>query len=102
MNSLSDLFAFLFVAGPLSMIIALLAALVLVRGRHILFAWAIGLIAFVPGCAIGIGAFCFGPDAGNLCGLGGVFGTGPLGFAVGALAYVVMRRRSSRGRLPAP
>ena len=102
MISPSDLFAFLFVAGPVSMIIAFLAALVFVRGRHILFAWAIGLIAFVPGCAIGIGAFCFAPDAGNLCGLGGVFGTGPFGFAGGALAYVVMRRRSSRSRLPAP
>jgi hypothetical protein len=102
MISLSDLFAFLFVAGPLSMIVAFLAALVFVRGRHILSAWAIGLIAFMPGCAIGIGAFCFGPDAGNLCGLGGVLGTGPFGFAAGALAYIVVRRRSNRGGSPAP
>jgi len=99
--SLSDVFEFLFIAGPLSMIVAFLAALVFVRGRHILFAWAIGLIAFVPGCAIGIGAFCVGPDAGNLCGLGGVFGTGPFGFALGVLVYIVLRRRLSRGRSPA-
>jgi hypothetical protein len=100
MISLSDLFAFLFVAGPLSMVVAFLAALVFVRGRHILFAWAIGLMVFVPGCAMGIAAFCFGPDAGNLCGLGGVFGTGPLGFALGAVVYIVMRRRLDRTRSP--
>lgn len=50
---------------------------------------AIGFGAFIVGAGAGIAAFCSSADAGNLCGLGGVFGTGPFlsGICVGGYAY---------------
>lgn len=57
--------------------------------RYALILAAVGAIAWVIGTAIGIAAFCSAAGAGNLCGLGGVFGAGPLvaGIAIGGYAY---------------
>ncbi len=50
-----------------------------------------GLVFLVAGYALGVDRFCK-PNAGNLCGLAGVFGTGPLGFAAGSLGYALLFR----------
>jgi hypothetical protein len=47
-------------------------------GRYFLGAIMFGVVGYVIGTALGIGAACFAVDAGNLCGLIGVFGVGPL------------------------
>ena len=46
--------------------------------------------AFIAGMAAGIWLACSSPDSSNLCGLLGVFGTGPLvaGVAIWSCAYV--------------
>lgn len=57
--------------------------------RFVVLSIAIGVAAFVAGSAIGIAAFCSDASSGNLCGLGGVFGVGPLvaGICIGGYAY---------------
>jgi hypothetical protein len=62
--------------------------------RFVAVVLVIGIVAFVAGTAIGIAAFCSTADAGNLCGLGGVFGLGPLlsGLCVGVYAPLWLRR----------
>lgn len=57
--------------------------------RFLVVAIAIGIATFVAGTAIGIAAFCSSASSGNLCGLGGVFGVGPLlsGLCVAAYAF---------------
>lgn len=49
----------------------------------------IGIVSFVLGTVFGIAAFCSTASSGNLCGLGGVFGVGPLlcGLSIGAYAW---------------
>lgn len=49
----------------------------------------VGAAAFVAGAALGIAVFCASEDAGNLCGLGGIFGSGPLlaGVAIAICAH---------------
>jgi hypothetical protein len=69
---------------PRSLAIFLLAAL------------GIGLIAFVVGMALGIFVTCFAEGAGNLCGLAGVFGTGPLLAAAAMIGYAHLWARSAR------
>jgi hypothetical protein len=68
--------------------------------RFVVLAVAIGVGAFVAGSAIGIAAFCASADSGNLCGLGGVFGMGPLlsGLAMGGYAWSWFRGAMSRSR----
>lgn len=46
--------------------------------RYGLIVLVVGVLAFVVGTALGIAAFCSFESSGNLCGLGGVFGVGPL------------------------
>ena len=48
---------------------------------------ATGSLASVPGVMWGIRHFCAAPDAGAQCGLGGIFGTGPMAFGIGTLLY---------------
>jgi hypothetical protein len=78
--------------GPKVLLAGLIAAVVLAafgfarcgegRGkwltRHVLGAVVVGLAALVVGTGLGIAVFCASADSGNLCGLGGVFGSGPL------------------------
>jgi hypothetical protein len=85
------------VAGLLSFPAALVAVVLLVRGWHIVIAFGVGLCCLVPGYMIGVDRFCSLEGAGNLCGLGAVFGTAPLGFAFGAAGYAALRRFCSRG-----
>lgn len=61
--------------------------------RYILVAVALGAVAFVTGTALGIAAFCSSGNSGNLCGLGGVFGVGPLlsGICIGGYGYFWLR-----------
>jgi hypothetical protein len=47
-------------------------------GRFVLSAAVIGVAALFVGTALGIAVFCSSEKMGNLCGLGGVFGLGPL------------------------
>ena len=42
-----------------------------------------GVAGFIGGTMIGIAAFCSFASSGNLCGLGGIFGTGPLVAGIG-------------------
>lgn len=51
------------------------------------------LPAFFTGMAAGIWLACSSPDSSNLCGLFGVFGTGPLlaGMAIWSCAYFLVR-----------
>jgi hypothetical protein len=89
--------------GPVVLVLGLLSALACLlfcsfaaeprkdasRLRYVLVVLAIGVVAFVAGTALGIAAFCSDPSSGNLCGLGGVFGVGPLlsGLCMGGYAY---------------
>ncbi|HVT33909.1 MAG TPA: hypothetical protein VHE32_14775 [Rhodanobacteraceae bacterium] len=69
----------------------------LVKGRHVAIAFVVGFFCLVPGYMVGADCFCSSEGAGNLCGLGAVFGTAPLGFAIGASGYAMLRRFLSRG-----
>jgi hypothetical protein len=61
--------------------------------RFVVVVAAIGVAAFVAGAALGIAAFCSFAGSGNLCGLGGVFGVGPLvsGICIGGYAYLWLK-----------
>jgi hypothetical protein len=65
-------------------------------GIYLVAALGVGLIGFVTGMALGIFAACFTDDAGNLCGLAGVFGTGPLLAALAMIVYAHLWARSAR------
>ena len=55
--------------------------------RYALVALAVGAVAYVIGTIVGIGVACSSANAGNLCGLVGVFGVGPLLAAAAILVY---------------
>ena len=61
--------------------------------RFVVLVLAVGIAAFVAGTAIGIAAFCSSASSGNLCGLGGVFGVGPLlsGTSIGGYACLWLK-----------
>jgi hypothetical protein len=63
--------------------------------RRLLITAALGAVGYVAGAGIGIAFFCSTASAGNLCGLGGVFGAGPAvaGLCMGAYAIVTLRAR---------
>jgi len=67
--------------------------------RYVLLALAAGALGYVIGTAIGIAAACTSEDAGNLCGLAGVFGAGPL---LAAAAIVLYAHRWARNARKAP
>jgi hypothetical protein len=94
--------------GPYALLAGLAVALLLYAATrtasssflaYALRAALVGLAAFVAGTVVGIGYFCAPADAGNLCGLGGIFGSGPLiaGVAVAIHAF----RWSKRARAAA-
>ncbi len=47
-------------------------------GRYLGLSVVAGLIGYGAGAAVGIAIACSTPEGGNLCGLMGVFGVGPL------------------------
>lgn len=55
--------------------------------RYLLTAVGVGTMAYVVGAIAGIAAACAPVNAGNLCGLAGVFGVGPLFSAVAIFIY---------------
>ncbi|GKS59462.1 hypothetical protein YTPLAS18_29890 [Nitrospira sp.] len=59
-------------------------------GRYVLGLAMVGAVAFVAGAALGIAWFCGSDGAGNLCGLGGIFGSGPL---LAGIAIVISAHR---------
>lgn len=62
--------------------------------RYVLGAAVVGIAALFVGAALGIGVFCSPANAGNLCGLGGVFGSGPL---LAGIALVIHACRRTLG-----
>lgn len=66
--------------------------------RFALLSMAIGAVAFVAGTAIGIAVFCSAEPSGDLCGLGGFLGVGPILAGVGmgghALFWLKRARRA--------
>jgi hypothetical protein len=82
----------LILIGPTAMLAVLLAVPIvylafrpsLDSGKRVSFfgylsgAFGAGVAGYFIGAALGIGAACYPEDAGNLCGLAGVFGAGPL------------------------
>ena len=65
-------------------------------GRYTLGVGVVGAVAFVAGAALGIAVFCAPEDAENLCGLGGVFGLGPLLAGLGIAISAHYRVRGVR------
>lgn len=55
--------------------------------RYIAISAGAGFVGYWIGTAIGIGIACMPENAGNLCGLIGVFGVGPLVAGVAIFAY---------------
>jgi hypothetical protein len=96
----NDVFRLAILLGLASVPIATLSVAVLARGRWsaIGMALALGIVCTVPGYMIGVSYFCLAEHAGNLCGLGAVFGTAPMGFSVGALGCVGLIRAFSRSQ----
>lgn len=61
--------------------------------RYFGVATGIGLCAYALGAALGIGLACAPDDAGNLCGVFGVLGSGPLLAGTALTAYGLLRSR---------
>lgn len=57
--------------------------------RYVLYSVLIGIAALFVGTALGIAVFCSSEKMGSLCGLGGIFGVGPLlaGVSIAIHAY---------------
>jgi hypothetical protein len=55
--------------------------------RYVGVALLVGVLAYVAGAAVGIYAACSLPNPGNLCGLYGVFGIGPLLSGIAIVVY---------------
>jgi len=95
--------------GPMALLLALLAVPAyyvsyryapepkkqLSPGRYAGMSLLTGSGAFIIGTILGIWLACSSADAGNLCGLSGVFGVGPLLSAVAILYYVHAWRRDA-------
>lgn len=93
--------------GPLTLLAALVALVPIYRAyarapqprqplgfaRYLFTSLGVGAVAFIAGTLLGIFVSCSGAAAGNLCGLAGVFGTGPMAAGV---AIVLWARRLSR------
>lgn len=64
--------------------------------RRALVSLGLGIAGLVIGTALGIALFCSAESAGNLCGLGGVFGTGPALAGLGMACHGALSLRASR------
>ena len=60
--------------------------------RVLAVAIALGLGGYLVGTLAGVWALCSSANASNLCGLGGIVGTGPLASGALLLAYARSRR----------
>jgi hypothetical protein len=68
-------------------------------GRYVLRLTVVGFVALFVGAVLGIAVFCSSEKMGNLCGLGGVFGSGPLLAGI-ALVIYAYRRALKAGNPP--
>lgn len=100
---MADLFNLLIKAGPVVLLMGLVLSIVLALfgcirhgdGRaawlvnYVLVSFGVGVAGLFIGAALGMVVFCSMPSMGNLCGLGGVFGSGPMlaGIALAAYAH---------------
>ena len=96
--------------GPMALIFAMLAASALyIRyvhapqpkkelslPRYLLVGAVVDIVGFVLGTVIGIEAACSPADAGNLCGLVGLFGFGPFFAALAIIAFAYLKTRDAR------
>ena len=94
-------FRVLFQVGPLAALAGSVATILVYflyprapDSRHRLTFWRYlgatiiaGFIGYGAGAAIGIGIACSTPKGGNLCGLMGIFGVGPLLAGISMFAY---------------
>lgn len=87
-----------FVAGSLVAIACLVLQLLRPDKRQVLrmgfMVAGLGVVGFLAGTTIGMLFFCATASAGNLCGLGGIFGTGPLAAGIGMGASAVRQYRA--------
>jgi hypothetical protein len=95
--------------GPVSLLIALLALPIyyvsyrsapqpkkeVSLARYAGMSLLTGVVAFIVGTTLGVWVACSPADAGNLCGLSGFLGVGPLLSAVAILYYVHSWRRGA-------
>lgn len=102
---MADVLNLLIKVGPVVLLLGLIAAMALAvfgcarleggrarwLGRYALGSIGVGVAALFVGAALGIAVFCSSEKMGNLCGLGGVFGSGPLLAGI-ALAVHACRR----------
>lgn len=93
--------------GPIVFLLALLAAITcltlqlfgpgkLLVVRRALVTAGLGIAGFVVGTGVGIAFFCSTQSTGNLCGLGGVFGTGPFAAGLCMASYAIRMLRAHR------
>ena len=64
--------------------------------RYVFFSLSVAALAYVIGAAVGIAAGCSSASAGNLCGLVGVLGVGPLLAAVAVFLYAHSWSKNAR------
>jgi hypothetical protein len=64
--------------------------------RYVLVALAVGAVAYVIGTIVGVAAACSSESAGSLCGLVGVFGSGPLLAAAAIFGYAHFWAKNAR------
>lgn len=102
------MFQLLITLGPLSLLAGLIAAVAIyvmkpgtaaggrvTFSRYVAVTLGAGIAAFCAGSALGIGIACFAVNAGNLCGLVGIFGLGPLLSGVAMIAAAVWLLRQN-------
>lgn len=87
--------------GPMALLAALIAVPVyfliyrrapepkqqVLAARYVLMTLTVGVAGFIVGAVAGILIACSPEDAGNLCGLAGIFGLGPFLAALAILFY---------------
>jgi hypothetical protein len=64
--------------------------------RYVIISLLVGALAYVIGAGVGIAAGCSSASAGNLCGLLGVLGVGPLLAAAAILLYAHSWAKNAR------
>lgn len=102
---MADVFNLLIKIGPVALLLGLVVSIALAlfgvarRGndkvrwlwRYVLGLVVVGVAALFAGAALGIAVFCSTEKMGNLCGLGGVFGSGPLLAGIALTIYAHRR-----------
>lgn len=106
---MNDLLNILIAVGPGSLLLALVLAIIAALlgrmprdprgrakvGRYVVGVGVAGAVGFFVGSAVGIAVFCTAEKAGTLCGLGGIFGVGPLLAGLAIAGYVHRQARAA-------